>query len=396
MFRLFKYTGFLLFLPIWWLQLLIPRDRKIWVFGAWYGNRFSDNSKSLYNYVKENHPEITTIWLTRKISLRDLINNEGGKSHLTNSFKGIYYSLLAKRIIVSSGKRDINYLFVNGADLIQLWHGNPMKQIGLDDRFSVVNSFFQRKIVPVLFPFVCEFNYDYVVSNSGAFSEKMASAFNVSISRILETGCPRNDIFFSNVTDAYNDSLRSKFKGAKLIYYLPTFRNQNGTRSLFTLEDYNQGQLEAFLERENIVFVSKGHYVDNRLGKETVNPNSRIINLSDDNVNDINLMLKDADLLITDYSGAYFDFLLTKKPIVFAAFDIEEYKNSSREMYFDYEDSIAGPIVKDWQELMKCLGDIWENNDYYVKRIEKNTIFNKHHDSNNSKRVYEAILNIER
>ncbi len=394
--RILKYIGYLLFLPFWWLQLLVPRKKNIWIFGAWYGNRFSDNSKYLYLYVKRNHPNIKAVWLTKDSLIREKVIQEGGFSYLTNSFMACYYSLLAKNIIVSSGKRDVNYLFINGAKKIQLWHGNPMKKIGLDDKNSNVHSLFQRRIVPIIFPFISEFNYDFVISNSGIFSEKMASAFNVSLSRILETGCPRNDIFYCDKTDVFNNELRKKFKGCKIIYYLPTFRNHIEAKSLFNLEDFDKSKINEFLEKENLVFVNKGHYVDNNLNGDIEDLNSRIISLSDKKVSDINFMLKDADLLVTDYSGAYFDYLLTEKPLIFAAFDLEEYKSSSREIYFNYEEIVAGPIVKDWSELMKSLQTIWGQEKYANLVKDKNRIFNKFHDSNNSKRVFESLLNIQK
>tara|TARA_R110002167_G_scaffold206691_18_gene410800 strand:- start:6779 stop:7963 length:1185 start_codon:yes stop_codon:yes gene_type:complete len=389
--KLIKYTGYLLFLPLWWIQYLIPRNKNVWVFGAWYGDRFSDNSRYLFDFVRKNHPEIKAIWVTRDKAIRDKVTQLGGRSYLTNSLRGIYYSLMAKNVMVSSGKRDVNFLCINGANWIHLWHGNPLKKIGLDDKFSNINATFQRRIIPVLFPFVCEFNYDYVVSNGPAFTNEMASAFNMPLARIWETGCPRNDVFYSDKTDAFNDGLRARFKDCKLIYYLPTFRSHHATKSLFTLDDYNLEALESFLEKENMVFVSKGHYVDNQLNSHAPNPDSRLVNLSDENVSEINFMFKDADLLITDYSSAYFDFLLTQKPIVFAAFDLEEYLAASREMYFEYTDIIAGPVAKTWEQLFYALGNVWSDPKYRLLLKEKNAVFNKYHDAHNSRRVFEAL-----
>lgn len=158
------------------------------------------------------------------------------------------------------------------------------------------------------------------------------------------------------------------------------------------MQDYSRSKLEDFLTKENMVFVSKGHYVDNQLNSDNGNSEGRLINLSDEKVSDINFMLKDADALITDYSGAYFDFLLTEKPIIFAAFDLEDYISSSREMYFDYNDSVSGPIVITWDELFKALSYIWDKPEYARLVKEKNRFFNKFHDNLNSKRVYEEIV----
>ncbi len=392
--KFFKYSIYILFLPLWWLQLLLPRDPKIWVFGAWYGEKFSDNSRYLFSYIAKNQPTIKPIWITRSKEIC-YNNNSNNKIYMYNSFKGIYYTLLAKVVIVSSGKRDINYFFINGAKKVQLWHGQPMKKIGLDDKLSNSNFFFQKYIVRFFFPFAYEYNYDYVVSNAKIFSNKMASAFNVPLERILETGCPRNDIFFSKKIEEYNLYLKNKFKGAKIVYYLPTFRNHDKVVSIFGLEEYNKVEIEKFLEKENIVLVSKGHFVDNVLGEKDIDKeNQRIVHLADKDVSDINALLKDADALITDYSGAYFDFLLTGKPLIFASFDLDIYLSSSREMYFNYKDVVAGPIVLNWKDLKRSLSDLYQKDEYELARKEKNNIFNKYHDGNNSKRVFDKIKNI--
>lgn len=389
-----KYMLYLLFLPFWWIQYFIPRTNSVWVFGAWYGAKFSDNSRYLYLYILNNHPEIKAVWLTRNRNVKRKVKKAGGVSHHVHSLLGVWYSLVAKQIIISSGKRDVNYLFINGANKVQLWHGSPLKKIGLDDKFANFNSYFHKKIVPVFFPFIYEFNYDFVASNAKIFSPIMASAFNVSIEQILETGCPRNDIYYSHEISNFNNDLRVKFKDCKLVYYLPTFRNYKGAKSLLNLNDFDNDKIELLLEEENIVFVSKGHYVDNTLNKTKENSKGRIIHLSDDNVDDTSFLLKDADLLITDYSGAYFDFLLTEKPLIFAAFDLEDYKTSSRELYFDYEKAVAGPIVKNWSELLDSLRTIWNDENYSDLVKEKNAEFNKYHDAENSRRVFESILKI--
>ena len=110
-----RYLLYIFFLPLWWLQLFSPRRRDVWIFGAWYGRRFSDNSKYLYMYVDENCPDIRAIWLTRDKNLRNILLNEGRTVFLVNDFKAIYYSLIAKYVIISSGKQDVNPFFINGA-----------------------------------------------------------------------------------------------------------------------------------------------------------------------------------------------------------------------------------------------------------------------------------------
>jgi CDP-glycerol glycerophosphotransferase (TagB/SpsB family) len=391
--RFFKYLTLTLFLPLWHLQKLLPRKDNLWIFGAWNGQRFSDNSKYLFDYATENNYAIRAIWLTKNKEVLLKIRNQGKECYLTNSLKGVYFSLKAKYIIVSSGKKDINKHFVNGAKLIHLWHGNPLKKIGLDDNYSSVNGLFYSKIVRYLFPMVYEFNYDYMVSNSEIFTPYMQSSYRMNINQILETGCPRNDVFFSKNPDIYNVELAKKFKDSKIVYYLPTFRNSATPTNIFTQEDYNEEQVESFLQLENIVLVNKGHFVESKTGLSGTNQNSRIIHLRDSDItSDINNMLKDADALITDYSSTFFDFLLTERPIIFAAFDLQEYMSQSRELYFEYNKAVSGPIAKNWNEILFQLKNIWNNAENNKLVQEKNMVYNKYHDSFNSKRVMEVLV----
>jgi len=387
-----KYILYLLFLPFWWLQRLVPRNKNIWVFGAWNGLRYADNSRSLFLYVRNKHPEIKAIWLSRDNAIVTKVWHEGGSAYSVNSLKGIYFSLLAKYVLISSGRKDVNSLFINGAKWIQLWHGSPAKKIGLDDKYSNLNTFFHRKIVKNLFPFASELTNHKIVSNAAFFTPILASAFGVSMDRILETGSPRNDVFFNREQHPFNRELREKFVDCKIVYYLPTFRGGGVPSSLFSLKEYDSKKVESFLERQNIVLVSKGHFVDNRIATE--DEAQRVYHLSDDNVDDLNFMLKDSDLLITDYSSIYFDFLLIEKPVIFGAFDLEEYTSGKRELPFEYEEVVAGPIVKDWDSLMKSLETIWGDKKYQDLVKEKNRIFNKYHDAENSKRVFEAVSSL--
>lgn len=389
--KIIKYFLYIFFIPLWLVQIAIKRNKKVWIFGAWYGEKFSDNSKYFYKYVTENKKEINAIWLTRNENVFDEVKTYGGNVYRANSFQGIFYSLIASNIFISSGKEDVNPFCINGAVIFQLFHGSPLKKICLDDKFSTSNTYFHSKILPFLFPFVYEYNCKYVISNSSFFTPFLSSAFNVPIENIIETGCPRNDSFYIEEKVDFINELKSLYKDCKICVYLPTFRGNGEVQSIFSLFDYDKEKLETILEKNNLVFVSKGHYIDSVLELND-KKKSRIIHLKDTLVPDVNLLMKDADLLMTDYSSAYFDFLHTKKPIILAAFDLESYLTSSREMYFDYQEIICGPVVKNWKEIYYELENIW-NEDVYSDMIdEKSKCFNKYLDNQNCKRLYDEVI----
>ncbi|RLC52457.1 MAG: hypothetical protein DRH79_04890 [Candidatus Cloacimonadota bacterium] len=100
----------------------------------------------------------------------------------------------------------------------------------------------------------------------------------------------------------------------------------------------------------------------------------------------------DYDILITDFSSIYFDFLLTGKPIIFTVFDKDEYLKNERELYYEYNEITPGPKTKNWEETIKSAVSILAGNDEYKQQREKiKNRFFKYNDGRNSERVFKEI-----
>ena len=54
-----------LHIVLYWIAARMPLDNKIWIFGAWFGESYNDNSRYLFEYVNKNYPDVKTIWLSR-------------------------------------------------------------------------------------------------------------------------------------------------------------------------------------------------------------------------------------------------------------------------------------------------------------------------------------------
>ena len=127
-------------------------------------------------------------------------------------------------------------------------------------------------------------------------------------------------------------------------------------------------------------------------------PSSEKIDLSqynhiksvDPNV-DIMDLLVITDILITDYSGVTYDFLITMRPIIFFAYDLDKYL-MERGMYYDYETFVPGPIVKTGDELLIKLKNVshWDKK-YEEKRKNVRNLLNKYSDGNSTKRIIEFL-----
>jgi CDP-glycerol glycerophosphotransferase (TagB/SpsB family) len=62
-----------------------------------------------------------------------------------------------------------------------------------------------------------------------------------------------------------------------------------------------------------------------------------------------------ADVFVTDYSSAMFDFAGTGKPIIFFTPDLAHYSADLRGFYFDLLDEAPGPVVHDGSELRDAI-----------------------------------------
>ena len=64
------------FICYWWFSC-VPKQKNLWVFSAFGKTGYLDNSKYLYEYVVEHHPEIRATWLTMDKNVYKQLKSEG-------------------------------------------------------------------------------------------------------------------------------------------------------------------------------------------------------------------------------------------------------------------------------------------------------------------------------
>jgi CDP-glycerol glycerophosphotransferase len=368
------YILYIFFLPIWYFERLIPRQKNLWIFGAWYGQRYSDNSRALYEHCIKYHPEIKAVWITRNKAVCQKLKREQKPVCLSYSLSGILCCLRAKIAFISNSVLDFNPFFLNGIINVWLWHGMPIKKIGYSEEKNKNIPRLKLILSRMLNPYH-QIKIDYTITASDFFLPFLAEAFRLPISRILKTGSPRCDVFFTNRQSSYIMNLRETYKDAKILMYMPTFR-----KALLTEEPFNpfiEGKYgftaKAFydwLSSNNIIFLYKPHFIDDKV-HININ-NNRFIFLTDDKYDDLYEVLNSIDILMTDYSSVYFDFLAARKPIILAPFDYEEYIKHSRAHYYDYNTVINEEKYISWNGLLsksfdniKSEGVLWKQKIFY-------------------------------
>lgn len=378
---------------VYWFSQLVPKKKKLWVFGAWNGKKYGDNSKYLFEYINLNGTEIRPIWLTQNKQAYDLISSKDFEVYYTYSFKGFLFSMMAEKTFVSVGIKDVNRYVVNRKDVIMMWHGStPIKKIVFDDTITRNKQSLIEKLIFTFFPFLGSTHLKgLVISGSVESSRIFQSAFDANEEQVILTGFPRNDSFFNISQTA---PLLTELNNSKLtnVIYMPTHRKE-GRGELSDLFNYNFDELNQSLESLNSKLFIKLHYF--HLKTHTFKNLSHLYFITDDDIEqDIYTVLNKFDIMITDYSSVHFDYLLTKKPIIFAPFDKEKYIKNDREFYFNYDEVTPGPQANNWKEILVYIEKFIQNPKLYEEeRLNVMNRFNQYTDSQNCQRVFSAINN---
>ncbi len=362
----------LLALPLYYLIGVFPRNKKLWLFGAWFGQRYSDNSRAFFEYVNKKHPEIKTVWVSRNKDVIKKLHMEGQNACSSTSLKFALYAIRAGKVFTSTGG-EFSLYFLRGAEHYALWHGMPLKKILLDDtnfggameysRFRIKSAEMLRKLFPWK-QFVDQ-KKTFTETNSDFFSPMLQSAFGLPEKNILCTGSPRTDNLFAHRKENLIEEIRKDFPDEKIILYMPTFRTAEWTGRVFNPFDekygFNLDEFLTVLARHKSVLVYKPHFSDARFMQTVRQKDSaarqRFITVSDDDYDELYNFVGQVDMLVTDYSSIYFDFIATKKPVILLPFDYEDYIKYARAHYFDYFENMEGVKAKNWQEFYKILDE---------------------------------------
>jgi CDP-glycerol glycerophosphotransferase (TagB/SpsB family) len=394
-----------IFLPI---TKIISRNKKIWIFGALDGKGFGGNPKQLFIYIKNNHKEIRAIWLSKNKNVLYDLKENGYECYYTYSYKGFYYSLIAGYIFCSNlFLFDINLIAGAGAIKINLFHGIPIKRIVQDVKPGYSKNINPNIILTRIYLFLLRtYNYfegkltDYIIACSEEHQIKMASAFRKSTKTVFITGYPRNDAIFSPISEWQKDNLfwehiHNTTKFQYLFTFFPTYRDsRRSNMDLFTQYGFDPENVHQTLEKLNAVLLIKAHPAGELTRLQKLD-SPRIIFVSSSQLPDIYPLLNKTSILLTDLSSVYLDYLLLNRPIIFTPFDLEEYLNNDRQLYYDYDEVTPGPKAKNWPEALEFIKLALKNDEWKAQREKIRDRFHKYMDWNSSERVYETINNIK-
>ena len=258
------------------------------------------------------------------------------------SFMGLWAYHRAKYAMYTHG-------FVAGAGLcgkrkvINIWHGMPIKKIGIMDG--------KKKNMPL---------FDYTIADNLFFSDIMAKSFGVTKDRVLINKNPRIDILLRGAVSKKKYGIEER---VRIAVWMPTYRKSiaGDVRSDGDVDaDIFKGGVDfssinnAFAEKNIVCFV-KPHPMSGVIVDDLKNF-SNIIFISDEILvrrygGSTYEILSVADLLITDVSSVYLDYIVLERDVIIYCPDFEEYKRS-RGFSFEVENIIHQKVCKNLTDLI--------------------------------------------
>lgn len=308
-----KFIGF--------INEFIPKNQNKILFYDSLNETLTDNSLAVLLYLKEHK-------LNEKYKILCCVPNSTKKYiygiENISIINGILNYLTCKYVFYSFGGMRIKPS--KQQYVINLWHGTPLKRIGklntFDNKLKKENNN----------------DFTYIIVASEIFRNIYLNAFGCTNKQILIAGNPRNDFLLKkrNVLKKFEIN-KEKYK--KVILWMPTFRiskderfkdtskyNETGLPLLDSRDKLNK--FNKFLEKNNILIVLKIH---NYSILPKIKSNNILMVTNEVLISKkifLYEFIKDFDVLLTDYSSVYFDYLLLNKPIGFIIDDFEDYEQN--------------------------------------------------------------------
>ena len=384
------------------MTLVTPRTRDRWVFGC--GSGISDGALALWKVADEEN--VDAVWIVDgEREARDA-RALGIPTLAKHSPAGLWSTARARVVVVTHGFGDVNRYAVSGAFVVQLWHGIPLKRIGVDSPETLrppgvlrgtVLAGPARRLLGVMYRSAMR-RIDVLPAASHLVRGRLQSAFCLPDAAVPVTGEPRVDVLSAGDADTRRRTAHELIvaatgaplgDGVRVILYAPTWRDGDEDPAIPDLDAAKR--IAALLEEQDAVLLIRSH----PLGAgayDIPSPRARLI--GSDRLRDITPALPGVDVLVTDYSSLAYDASLVPMPVVYLAPDVAEYARQ-RGFYGRYEDVAGDDWARDWPEAVDQLRAVLTDPEEHDRRRERaralDAQVHAYSDGGSTRRVFDVI-----
>jgi CDP-glycerol glycerophosphotransferase len=244
-----------------------------------------------------------------------------------------------------------------GQVYLNTWHGTPLKAMGYD---TPRGGLLARNIVRNFLA------ADYLLAPNDATADMYLRAFrmnNIYPGALIRGGTPRVDRQFASDPERRRTIARLKAAGLQIedgrqiVLYAPTWKGEfgapeNDARELRRRIDELNGRIDA----SKYLVLLKVHQQVHQFAVDDDSLHPVLV----PNAIPANDVLAVTDVLVTDYSSIFIDFLATGRPVLFLAPDLDEYVRD-RHVNLDPAEW-PGPVCRDVESLAARLTDLHTGN----------------------------------
>ncbi len=324
------------------------------VYNSFYG-RYSDSPRAIYERLVEVGGDDTHLWLVGAGHEHGFPADAGTVTIGSDECRAALESADA---VVSNTYLELDWDKRPGTVYLQTWHGTPLKRIHYDAPDIGPENRLQLLDVDVA-------RWDYLLSPNRPSTERLRKAFRYD-GTVVETGYPRNDLLLAGDRDRRRAAVRAELgldAGTTAALYVPTWRDDE-----YYAQDVALGLdvagFTAAMGEDWCLLPRIHYYMADRFALPQDDPRVRDVSYYPD-IRDLYLA---ADVMVTDYSSAMFDFAVTGKPMVFYAYDLAHYRDSVRGFYWDFIPEAPGPVVETMPALLDALSRLGVVREQYRDR----------------------------
>ena len=320
----------------------LPVDDNVVCYESYHGASVSCNPFAIYTALASDpaYSHLTHVWALNDVTCAPKEMKNAANVIIVERNSHLYrrYVATAKYLI---NNNTFMPWFVRRPEqkYLNTWHGTPMKGLGRD----IKSTFMSHKNVSRNF-----LHATHLLSPNSHTTDVMIARHDIAGAFkgiIAETGYPRNDRVLVNQGEEQTRlAKRLKLDPARpTVLYAPTWRGTTAG----PLADIERliHDLEA-LSRLKCNLLFRGHHMSEHLiaaqGFDSVPADV-----------ETSALLSATDILITDYSSICFDFMPTGKPVIYYAYDYEDYRRD-RGMYLDIH-TMPGVVVEDCEKLCDAI-----------------------------------------
>lgn len=325
----------------------VPTNSKVVFYESMSGARMMDSPYALFLHLYRDREfrDLHHVWSVRSEDLiPDEFRNDPRVTFVTRGTDAHLYFLALAGYIIGNSVLPEHFVRKPDQKYLNTWHGIAYKTLGRTDASPLgaagsVYNLLQATHVLTPCPYMTEVELTRF-SLRGAFSGSMA-----------EIGYPRQDLTL-NMSESGALKLRETLgldPTKKTVLYAPTWRGNKGS-ARFDGEQL-QRDIEALAKLDaNVIF--QAHHIMLRHIKN-VDYGNIVVPPANTTANEL---LAVVDLLISDYSSIFFDFLATGNPIVHYLYDYDDY-SEERGLLLDQQD-LPGPIVATADDLVSMVTNL--------------------------------------